>query len=109
MRYLLLICTDPTAPREADPAVDDGTMDVEDWATTYDGNGTRLLGDRIRPDADATTVKVRGGELLVSDGPYVETKELVAGFDVIDTTDLDAAIEVARRHPMAAYGVVEIR
>ncbi len=107
MRYLLFICTDPDGPTEATPG--DGTMDVEDWVATMDGNGSRLLGDRVRPESDATTVKVRAGELLVSDGPFVETKELIAGFDVIEASDLDAAIEIARCHPMAATGAVEIR
>lgn len=109
MRYLLFICIDPDAPTDADPSVDDGTMDVEQWVSTMDGNGSRILGERIRPEADATTVRVRGGELLVSDGPFVETKELIAGFDVIQAPDLDAAIEIARLHPMAGGGVVEIR
>jgi hypothetical protein len=52
---------------------------------------------------------VRGGELIVTDGPYAETKEQVAGFDVLECADLDEAIEVASRHPMARLGLVEVR
>jgi hypothetical protein len=63
----------------------------------------------LRPDSDATTVRVRDAELLVSDGPFVETRELVGGFDVIDCADLDEAIEIASKHPVAKFGTVEIR
>jgi hypothetical protein len=52
---------------------------------------------------------VRGGELIVTDGPYAETKEQVAGFDVLECADLDEAIEVASRHPMARLGLLEVR
>jgi hypothetical protein len=54
-------------------------------------------------------VKIRGGELLVSDGPFTETKEYVAGFDVLDCADLDEAIDVASKHPMAKAGALELR
>ena len=69
----------------------------------------RLQGDRLRPVADATSVRVRGGEVLLSDGPYAETKEQVGGYDVIECADLDEAIEVASKHPVARFGTVEVR
>jgi hypothetical protein len=52
---------------------------------------------------------VRDGEVLTSDGPYAETKEWMAGFDVIECADLDEAIEVAAKHPVARHGMVEVR
>jgi hypothetical protein len=52
---------------------------------------------------------MRGGELLISDGPFAETKEQIAGFDIIDCQDLDEAIEVAAKHPVAAFGSIEVR
>ena len=68
-----------------------------------------LGGERLRPVADATTVRVRDGEVLVSDGPFAETKELVAGFAIVECTDLDEALEVAAKHPYAATGTIEVR
>ncbi|WP_226370156.1 YciI family protein [Pseudonocardia oceani] len=57
----------------------------------------------------ATTVRVRAGELLVTDGPLAETKELIVGYDVLECADLDEAVEVARAHPMARIGRLELR
>lgn len=116
MKYLLLICTEapdePGAPpvraaqvRGPAPA----EMDVEDWVSQLDGNGTRLMGERTRPADDATTVRVRDDQVLTTDGPYAETREQMAGFDVIECADLDAAIDIASRHPMARGGMVEVR
>ncbi|MEP6478054.1 MAG: YciI family protein [Rhodoglobus sp.] len=104
MRYMLFIATDPTAPKY-DPAEDN----IEEWVADNDAKGRTVLGDRLRPAADATTVRVREGEVLVTDGPFTESKETIAGFDVLECADLDEAIEVASRHPMARFGLVEIR
>lgn len=106
MRYLMLVCVD-SSPVPAGAKAPD--MGVDQWVKEYDAKGVRLLGNRIRPEADATTVRVRNGELLVTDGPYVETKELIAGFDVLECADLDEAIEVAAKHEMAWHGVIELR
>jgi hypothetical protein len=106
MRYLMLVCVETTP---VPPGTKTPQLDVEQWVKEYDAKGIRLLGDRIRPEAEATTVRVRDGQLLVTDGPYVETKELVAGFDVLECADLDEAIEVAAKHEMAWYGVIELR
>ena len=54
-----------------------------------------------RPPSAATTVRVRDGELLLTDGPFAETKEVIVGFDILECADLDEAIEVAAAHPMA--------
>jgi hypothetical protein len=105
VRYLMLVCVDSSVP----PGAAKPDLGIEQWVKEYDAKGVRLLGDRIRPEAEATTVRVRDGQLLVTDGPYVETKELVAGFDVLECADLDEAIEVAAKHEMAWYGVIELR
>ena len=105
MKYLLLICTD-----EDDRMPDDaGAPDVDEWVAEMDRRGVRKLGDRVRPAGDATTVRVRGGEVLVTDGPFAETKDQIAGFDLIECADLDEAIEVASKHPMAWAGQIEVR
>lgn len=104
MRYMLLICHDDSY----DPP---GTMgaDTEAWVEEMDGRGVRKDGDRLRPAGDATTVRVRGDEVLLSDGPFAETREQIAGFDLIECEDLDEAIEVASKHPMAEVGMIEVR
>ncbi|SCF21790.1 YciI family protein [Micromonospora mirobrigensis] len=104
MKYLMFVCTDT----EPDP--DTATHpDVETWVADNDANGRRLDGSVLGPADSATTVRVRGGELLVSDGPFAETKELIVGFDLLECADLDEAIEVARAHPMAYAGRLELR
>jgi hypothetical protein len=71
--------------------------------------GVFVNGARLRPVADATSVRVRAGETLVSDGPFAETKDLVGGFVLVECRHLDEAIEVAARHPVARHGIVEVR
>ena len=108
MRYLLLICADETVqltPEES-AAMESAT---ESWVAEMDGRGVRLQGEPLRPVSEATTVRVRGGEMLVSDGPFAETKEQIAGFDLLECADLDEAIEVASRHPVARIGTIEVR
>ena len=105
MKYLMLVCTDPSYT----PGQLDGGPDVEEWVAEMDAKGIRLMGNQIRPASDATTVRVRNREVLLTDGPYAETKEQIAGFDVLECADLDEAIEVASKHPMAWAGMLELR
>ena len=105
MKYLMLVCLDP----DLAPGEDEGAPDIDEWVNENDGKGIRLMGDRVRPGSDATTVRVRNREVLLTDGPYAETKDLIAGFDVLECADLDEAVEVAARHPMAWGGVIELR
>lgn len=110
MKYMLLICGENVAETEPDnPAYDDEPIPVEDWVSEMDSRGIRLMGERLRPPADATTVRVRNGEVLTSDGPYAETKEWMAGFDIIECANLDEALEVAAKHPVAGIGMIEVR
>ncbi|WP_430644827.1 YciI family protein [Agromyces sp. GXS1127] len=82
---------------------------VGEWVDDVEARGVSEYGERLRPEQDATTVRVRGGEVLVVDGPFTESKESIGGFDVIDARDLDEAIEIASKHPVASFGRVEIR
>jgi len=59
--------------------------------------------------SDATIVRLRDKEVLIADGPFAETKEQIAGYDILECADLDEAIEVASKHPVAKFGVVEVR
>lgn len=106
MQYMLMICGvdgDEVAPE------DRGGYTIEQWVEEMDARGVRLRGDRLRPQSDSTTVRFRGGEVLISDGPFAETKEQMYGFDLLECADLDEAIEVASKHPFARQGALEIR
>jgi hypothetical protein len=110
---MLLICYGGAEPAGVPPASgasdDDGDDSADAWVEEMDGRGIRLQGERLRPPSDATTVRVRGGKVLLVDGPFAETKEVICGFDIIECADLDLAIEVASKHPMARSGMIEIR
>lgn len=105
MRYLLLICTDPAAP-----AVDESAVpDIDAWVAEMDGRHIRQDGEVLAPSSDATTVTVREGKVVLMDGPFAETKEQICGFDIIECADLDEAVDVAAKHPMAWAGKIEVR
>jgi hypothetical protein len=106
MKYLLFICSEgDTAPEHM------AVMQREcpGWVEEMDARGVRLLGRELERPETATTVRVRDGETLVSDGPFAETKEFMAGFDVLECADLDEAIEVAAKHPTSWFHSIEIR
>jgi hypothetical protein len=108
MKYMLMICGDESVELTPEEEAVMGP-DTESWVTEMDGRGVRLEGDRLRPVSDATSVRVRDAEVLIVDGPFAETKEQIAGFDIIECADLDEAIGVAAKHPMARHGVIEVR
>jgi hypothetical protein len=104
MEYMLLVCHD----ERFDPP-DDIEPETIAWVEEMTTRGVRRQGDRLRPASDATTVRVREDEVLLTDGPFAETKEQMAGYDLIECADLDEAIEVASKHPMAKLGSIEVR
>ncbi|HEY7007408.1 MAG TPA: YciI family protein [Jatrophihabitantaceae bacterium] len=106
MRYLMFVATDPDVAPDASL---EGTVPIEEWDDKHSTAGVRLIGDRVRPAQDATTVRRRNGKLLVTDGPFAESREWIVGFDVLECADLDEAIAVAAEHPMAARGRLELR
>ena len=71
--------------------------------------GVRLLGRELDLPETAAIVRVRDGEPLVTDGPFAETKEFIAGFDVLECADLDEALEVAAKHPSSWFAAIEVR
>jgi hypothetical protein len=107
VRYLLMIGGEAGDGRsskeicEADEAVA--------WAAELTRRGVLVSGEVLHPPAEARTVRVRDGEVLLSDGPFAETKEQIGGVTVIECADLDEAVAVAAAHPVARYGVVEVR
>jgi uncharacterized protein (TIGR02246 family) len=102
VKYMLLVCGDDTADAS-------GTASVEPWVQELGDRRVRLHGHRLALPSEAVTVRVRGGEVLRTDGPFAETKEYVAGFDVIECDTLEEAVETAARHPMATIGAMEVR
>ena len=110
MRYALLICTDERALAAAS-SEDTSTMMKEYDVFTQEIAARGILqgGERLRPTTDATTVRVRDGEVLLSDGPFVETKEQMGGYYIVDCKDLDEAVEVASNIPGAKHGSIEVR
>jgi hypothetical protein len=104
MKYMMLVCTD------TEPATDESQVpDIEVWVAENDAAGRRLDGWQFAPPSAATTVRVRGGEVLLTDGPFAETKEVIVGYDILECADLDEAIAVAAAHPMAWGGRIEVR
>ena len=81
----------------------------ERFNETYGARGVLRGGAELRPTDTATSVRVRGGDVLLTDGPFAETKEQLAGYYVIECETLDDAIELAAAVPGARYGTVEIR
>jgi hypothetical protein len=111
MQYLLLICDDEQKF---------GTLSEAELATRHQGWNTLTQdliaanklrgGERLRPTATATTLRVNNGQRLLSDGPFAETKEQLGGFYVVEADNLDEAVDWAAKMPhLAGGGVVEIR
>ena len=103
MKYLMLICAEPgvvVAPEDASPGA---------WIEEMTERKIRLEGNRLRPVEQARTIRMRDGEILATDGPYAETKDQIGGYDIIECADLDEAIEVAAKHPVAKWGTIEVR
>ena len=107
MKYMMFVVVSPDAAAEAEPAADELTIDQ--WLADVGARGKRITGDALRPPGEATTVRVSRGEVLASDGPFIETKEWIAGFDILDCDNLDEAIAIAARHPQANGGKLELR
>ncbi|MGW2719950.1 nuclear transport factor 2 family protein [Streptomyces sp. NPDC001492] len=102
MKYMLLVCGDDTADAS-------GMAPVEPWVEELGDRSVRLHGHRLALPSEAVTVRVRGGEVLRTDGPFAETKEYVAGFDVLECDSLEEAVEAAAKHPVATIGALEVR
>jgi len=107
MRYLVLY---RAADFGDDYQLRPGELDaLRRWCDDMAARGITLTGSPLAAARKATTVQVKGGEVLRSDGPFAETKELVGGFEVLDCASLDEAIDLVSRHPVAEYGCIELR
>jgi hypothetical protein len=106
MKYLLLIRADGLpAPEELAVM----QRELPAYLEEMDGRGVRLFGRELDLPETAATVRVRDGQTLVSDGPFAETKEFIAGFDLLECADSDEAAEVAAKSPISWFMTLEIR
>ena len=110
MRYMLLIHSDESLyPKMSDDEMGRLMADYQQFTDQLREAGAHLGADRLRPTDSATTVRVRNGETLTTDGPFAETKEQFGGYYAIEAKDLDEAIAWAAKVPTARYGSVEVR
>ena len=110
VRYTLLIYGDETASGDAPPEqlkeIMDGYWAYEAWLAEQ---GIKVAGEALLDTSQATTMRVRDGGSMTTDGPFAETKEQLGGFYLLECDNLDDALEAARRCPGSTYGSVEVR
>jgi hypothetical protein len=106
MQYILLIYGNENGAPEADPDV---LRRYGAFTEEVRESGKLVGADRLRPTADATTVRIRNGETLVTDGPFAETKEQLGGYYVLECENIDEALEYAAKIPAAENGSIEVR
>jgi hypothetical protein len=107
MKYLMIHALDEDAtPRTGSNGE---PLELAAWIEEMEARGVVLDGARLHPVSDATSVRAPNGTVVVTDGPFAETKEQVAGYDVIDCPDLDSAVAVAAAHPTTHLGSIEVR
>jgi hypothetical protein len=110
MQYLLLIHGDPEhwagLPEEEQNAM---LQEFGEFTGDLRESGAYVGGNRLEPGPTASTVRVRDGETIVSDGPFAETKEQLGGYYLIESESIDEALEWAARIPVARYGSIEVR
>jgi hypothetical protein len=109
MKYALLIYAAPGAAEGAQPA-DDGVMESWiDYTAALKESGSLLGAEQLAHVETATSVTLQGGQRLLTDGPFIETKEHLMGFYLLDVPDLDTALDWAGKMPIMRYGAVEVR
>ena len=107
MRYLLMISADES--QVDDVVSEEGVRAFHAWMDDLMERGVITAHEGLLPSSTATTVRVRSGDVLLTDGPYIEARDQIGGFAIIDVTDLDEAIGVAAGHPACSVGQVEVR
>jgi len=107
LRYLLLPCLDGIP--ESDEVEEQLMQDLRAWGELVDSRGVGVFRAPLAPASTATTVRVRDGETLLTDGPFVDTKEYVGGTIILSCETLDEALELAAQHPLARFHMIEVR
>lgn len=109
MKYLCLICAETVMEHMTAEAAARHYQEYAAFTDDLKRNGHFISANRLQPVDTATTVRVRNGQVAVTDGPFAETKEQFGGYYVIEARDLNEAIQVAAKIPGARYGSVELR
>jgi hypothetical protein len=110
MQYLMMIYANEAEYGKIDPATLQKVY--EEYGAFTQGivkSGNFKAGDRLQPTTTATTVRVRDGKTLTTDGPFAETREQLGGYYLVEAKDLDAALAIAARIPGARFGSIEVR
>jgi len=107
MKYMLLVYADENALNDAER--EDCYRKSSLVAEEIHASGNYIAASPLQPTSTASSVKVRNGRRLVTDGPFAETREQLGGFFLIDARDLDEALAIAARLPMAQWGTIEVR
>jgi hypothetical protein len=108
VRFLMLVCRDLSIELSPEQRAGIGP-EVEAWVTEMEERGVRLQGDVLAPVEATATVSVRASDLIVERGPRAETDVSATGYNLIECSDLDEAIEVSAKHPIARFGLIELR
>lgn len=110
MKYALLICEDPArAPKPGEPEYEAMMDEYYRFTRELDESGERAGGLRLDGPDTATSVRVRNDDVVLTDGPFAETREHLGGFYIVDVASRERAVELAARIPGARFGVVEVR
>ena len=110
MQYLLMIYSNEAEYAKMDAATGKKVMgEYEAFTQSIIQSGNFKAGDRLQPASTATTVRVRDGKTLTTDGPFAETREQLGGYYLIEANDLDEAIGIAARIPSSKRGTIEVR
>lgn len=110
MQYLLLIYANENEYETLNPSQREGLLtDYTAFTKSIVQSGHFKAADRLRPVSTATSVRLRDGKPMITDGPFAETREQLGGYYLLDAKDLDEAIEIATRIPSVRYGTIEVR
>jgi len=110
MRYMLICYDDEKYWQQAgQPLLDKAQAQAAQLCQEMDQRAQYILASPLQPSATAKTVRVRGGQTLITDGPYAETREVLGGFYLIEASDVHEALRIAAQHPGVHVGAVEVR
>ena len=110
MQYLLMIYANEAEYAKIDPSTLQKVY--EEYGAFTQGivqSGNFKAGDRLQPTTTATTVRIRDGKTLTTDGPFAETREQLGGYYLVEAKDLDTALAIAAKIPGARFGSIEVR